>query len=41
MGIAAHTAYDMFSCYKYPSVILFFPAPPSVEWGFLSVCAIF
>ena len=37
-GIAAHSAYmyDMFSWYKYLSVILFFPTPRFVELEFLS-----
>ena len=39
-GIAAHSAYDMFSWYKYLSVILVFPIPRFMEWEFLSDCAI-
>ena len=38
-GIAAHSAYDMFSLYKYLSVILVFPTPRFVQWEFLSDCA--
>ena len=40
MGVAAHSAYDMFSWYKYLSVILVFPTPRFVVWEFLSDCAI-
>ena len=39
-GIAAHSAYDMFSWYKNLSVILVFPIPRFVEWEFLSDCDI-
>ena len=34
MGIAAHSAYDVFSWYKKPSVILVFPTPRFMEWEF-------
>ena len=36
-GIAAHSAYDMFSWYKYLKKN---PTPQFVEWEFLSDCAI-
>ena len=36
--IAAHSAYDMFSKYKYLIVNLFFP-PLFLEWEYLSDCA--
>ena len=39
-GIAAHLACDMFSWYKYLSVILVFSTPRFMEWEFLSDCAI-
>ena len=41
-GIAAHSAYDMFSWYTYLSVIskLVFPTPRFMEWDYLSDCAI-
>ena len=39
-GIAAHSAYDMFSSYKYLSVILVFPTRRLMEWECLSDCAI-
>ena len=32
LGIAAHSAYDMFCWYKYLSVI--FPIPRFIEWEF-------
>ena len=35
-GIAAHSAYDMFSLYNYLNVILVFPTPRFMEWEFLS-----
>ena len=35
-----HSAYDMFSWYKYLSVFLVFSHPRFVEWEFLSDCAI-
>ena len=38
-GIAAHSAYDIFSWYKYIIVNLVFPIPRFVEWEFLSDCA--
>ena len=37
--IAAHSAYDMFSKYKYLIVNLVFPTSVFLEWGFLSDCA--
>ena len=40
LGIAAHSAYNMFSWYKYLSVILVFPDPRFAEFEFLSDCAI-
>ena len=39
--IAAHSAYDMFSQYKYRSVNLVLIPPRFFKWGFLSDCAIF
>ena len=36
--LAAHSAYDMFSKYKYLIVNLFFP-PRFLKWEFLSDCA--
>ena len=39
-GIAAHSAYDVFSWYKCPSVILVFSHPSVNGVGFLSDCAI-
>ena len=39
-GIAAHSAYNMFSWYKYLSVISVFSTPRFMEWEFLSDCAI-
>ena len=39
-GIAAHSPYDIFSWYKYLSVILVFPTPRFMEWEFLSDCPI-
>ena len=36
--IAAHSAYDMFSWYKYLIVSLFFP-PRFLEWESFSDCA--
>ena len=39
-GIAAHSAYDMFSWYKYLIVNSFFFPPRVLEWDFLSDSAI-
>ena len=39
-GIPANLAYDMFSWYKYLSVILDFPTPRFMEWDFFSDYAI-
>ena len=36
LGIAAHLAYDIFSWYKYLSVILVFSTPRFIDWEFLS-----
>ena len=37
--IAAHSAYDMFSLYKYLIVSLVFSPPRFLEWESFSVCA--
>ena len=40
LEIAAQSAYDMFSWYKYLSINSVFPIPRFLEWKFLSDCAI-